>query len=129
MSTYIVNNKKRIGGIDMALITSLLDGIGNKIYPKTKNDAVYNDKGIPLSEQHFLIEGPIELDKSDSSTEFIIKDNRIREKAVVHIYYNNPEYDIKPTYGVYKGYISVEIPEFPADTDIIIIDVVEVVNV
>ena len=37
-------------------------------------------------------------------------------------------YDIKPSYEINKGYISVTIPEFPSDTDVITVDVVEVVN-
>ena len=112
----------------VAYIKTLLDITGKKLYPRTKNNAVYDDKGVPLSEQHYLIEGQIEWAKSDAETTFIIKDKRIRANAVAHVYYKNPEYDIKPTYTVSKGYITVEIPTFPADTDIIIIDVVEVVN-
>lgn len=111
-----------------AYIKTLLDIAGKKIYPRTKNSAVYNDKGIPLSEQHFLIEGPIDFISTNGEKEFIIKDKRIRSNAVVHIYYKQSAYDIKPIYKVYKGYISVTIPEFPSDTDIITVDVVEVVN-
>ena len=111
-----------------AHIKTLLDIAGRKIYPRTKNAAVYNDKGIRLSEQHFLIEGPIEFVNTGSETTFVIKDKRIRSNAVVHIYYKNSAYDIKPSYEINKGYISVTIPEFPSDRDVITVDVVEVVN-
>ena len=68
-----------------AYIHELKDIEGNSVYPKTKNDAIYNDKGVSLSEQHFVIEGPIEF----TSTNYNITDDRIRSGALATIYYND----------------------------------------
>ena len=106
-----------------AFIQKLKDKMGNIVYPKTKNDAVYNSKGVPLSEQHFVIEGPMEF----NTTEYIISDDRIRSYSLVHIYYND-NYDIMPLYDVKKGSITITMETFPEDLEKVIIDVVEVVN-
>ena len=107
-----------------AYIQGLIDDEGNIIYPKTKNDAIYNSKGVPLSEQHFVIEGPIEF----IGTNYTIQDNRIRSNAVVHVYYNDPDYDMKPSYTVARGSLSISLDQFPGGVNKVIIDAVEVVN-
>lgn len=107
-----------------AYIQTLKDSEGNTVYLRTKNEAVYNSKGVPLSEQHFIIEGPITI----TDIETTITDNRIRANAVMHVYYNDSSYDIKPTYTVSKGSLTISIEEFPEDITEIIIDAIEVVN-
>ena len=106
-----------------AYIQGLKDSNGNIIYPKSKNEAIYNSKGVPLSEQHFVIQGPIEF----TGTNYTIQDNRIRANAIANIYYND-NYDMQPSYTVAKGAISISLDEFPSGVNKIIIDAVEVVN-
>ena len=106
-----------------AYIQELFDIEGNSVYPKTKNDAIYNDKGVSLTEQHFIIDGPIEF----SSTTYTITDDRIRDGALATIYYND-NYDMMPQYSIIKGSISISLDQFPSGINKIIIDAIEVVN-
>ena len=106
-----------------AYIQGLKDSNGNIIYPKSKNEARYNSKGVQLSEQHFVIQGPIEF----TGTNYTIQDNRIRANAVATVYYND-NYDMQPSYTVAKGAISISLDEFPSGVNKVIIDAVEVVN-
>ena len=107
-----------------AYIQGLKDTSGNTVYPKTRNEAVFNSKGVPLHEQHFVIEGPISI----TETESLIEDSRIRSNALMHVYYNDQSYDIKPTYTITKGSLTVSLEELPEGIDEIIIDAIEVVN-
>ena len=106
-----------------AYIQELVDVEGNSIYPKTKNDAIYNNKGVPLTEQHFVIDGPIEF----TTTTYTIKDDRIRTGALATIYYND-NYDMMPQYTITEGSITISLDEFPNGVNKVIIDAVEVVN-
>ena len=107
-----------------AYIQGVKDKDGNTVYIKTKNDAVFNSKGVPLSEQHFVIEGPISI----TDIETVLADDRIRANALIHVYYNDPSYKIKPTYTVSKGSLTISLKEFPEDLTEILIDAIEVVN-
>lgn len=92
-----------------AYIQTIEDSNGNEIYPVTKINAVYDDKGNTLDTREFRLDGFSILD-----AEYAIQDDRIKNNSIVDVYFKDPTYDINPAYELTDGQFKIILEQIPA---------------